>query len=308
MQPAETFVHDNVSTYDIELIATLLQDAISQNGYGNNRFELIRVCINAVYQNTIDGIVARVSPPDISLPKIQQNLHMIIASVADGAPFLLPLTETTPILLPHGFIATLWPLGKPSHRIEPDVIAALASACHSTPIRKGIPEWKFDHYTSRINRSLSVIEQTHIPTSYLKFLISETSHCLQRLQDIWDQVDVGAHMSLLHGDLYPGNAIEYDEQTYLIDCDHICIGPVEFDLAQMAVEYNRADPTHTVEELVSAYDKPIDMALLDGFTNLRQINRCLWYASQWNNRADCRQEISHRIENWHDVNALWTVL
>ena len=79
-----------------------------------------------------------------------------------------------------------------------------------------------------------------------------------------------AAQSFVHGELYPSNVlVGAGGEVWPVDWEMAAVGPPELDLAALVSGW----PDDRVAQLLAAYDRPVDLALLDACR--------LHFAVQW---------------------------
>ncbi|MCQ3807329.1 MAG: aminoglycoside phosphotransferase family protein [Acidimicrobiaceae bacterium] len=285
--------------------AILVAAAASAAGLGEGPFDLLRVGTNNVYTNHEDLLVARVAPAHETVDTGNDRLRNIESLIAAGAPLLSPLSPA--VELADGRVVTLWPMGGTGEGISLHNMAALVAEWHSVAPPLSLEMWTPGHQDGRRQRMIAAGMEADVPAVALDFLLTEMHESRAALVELWDELPHTHPVVSVHGDLYPGNVVFRDGRYLLIDCDFMCCGPPEADLAQMVSHYQRTtddDP----EDFIAAYGLPVDAEFLRRATRLRELDHGLWLASMWNVRLESRDELMLRIGRWDDLSIRWTTL
>ncbi len=285
--------------------AILVQSTASAACLGDGHFELLRVGTNVVYANDADRVVARVAPPHETIELISNRLHNIELLIAEGAPVLAPISPAKKTA--DGRVVTFWPLGEPCEEIPLPEMAKLVAEWHQQTPPHSLERWTPGHQDGRRERMIAAGRKAGVPARALDFLLAEMHESRASLVQAWNALPETHPVVPVHGDLYPGNIVVHDDRTLLIDCDFMCCGPPEADLAQLISHYRRTtddDP----EDFIAAYGLPVDAECLTKATRLREVDHGLWLASMWNVRLDSRDELMLRVEQWDDLSVRWTTL
>ena len=285
--------------------AIRVQAAASAVGLGEGRFRLLRVGTNNVYTNHEDLVVARVAPSHETVDTGNDRLRNIELLIAAGAPLLSPLS--TAIELADGRVVTFWPMGDTSEEISLPDMAALVAEWHGVTPPLSLEMWTPGHQDGRRERMIAAAVAADVPASALDFLLTEMHEARAALVELWDELPHTHPVVPVHGDLYPGNIVLHSGRYLLIDCDFMCSGPPEADLAQIVSHYER-DVGDLSGDLVTVYGLPLDEELLRRATRLRELDHGLWLASMWKIRPESPKELMLRVENWDDRSIRWTTL
>ena len=100
----------------------------------------------------------------------------------------------------------------------------------------------------------------------------------------------------LHGDPHPANTVRVDGSWLFIDCDSMCAGPAEIDLAQVLAYDSRYQGEGTSSGLLDAYELSVDLGLLGTATAARRVKRLTWMAAMWADRPDVRPELLRMVD------------
>ena len=285
--------------------AIRVQAAASAVGLGEGRFRLLRVGTNNVYTNHEDLVVARIAPKHETVDSINDRLRNIELLIAAGAPVLGPLTAA--LQTEDGRVVTYWPLGDTNEEISLHDMAMLVAEWHGVTPPLSLEMWTPGHQDGRRERMIAAGMEADVPAPALDFLLAEMRESRASLVEAWDELPHTHPVVPVHGDLYPGNVVVHEGRTLLIDCDFMCCGPPEADLAQMISHYERTTDDNP-EDFIAAYGLPVDAEFLRRATRLRELDHGLWLASMWNIRLESREELLIRVENWDDRSVRWTTL
>ena len=211
--------------------ATLVQAAASASGLGDGQYRLLRVSTNIVYTNDEDRVVARVAPSHETVDAANDRLRNIELLITAGAPLLSPLTAAQE--LANGRVVTYWPMGDTSEEISLDDMAEFVAEWHGVTPPLSLEMWTPGHQDGRRERMIAAGVEADVPASALDFLLEEMHQARALLVEIWDELPHTHPVVPLHGDLYPGKVVVHNDRNLLIDCDFMCSGPPEADLAQI---------------------------------------------------------------------------
>lgn len=285
--------------------AVLVQATASAAGLGDGSYELLRVGTNVVYTNNEDRVVARVAPKHETVELVGDRLQNIEMLITAGAPVLGPFT--TPLEIADGRVVTYWPLGEPNEQISLHDLAMLVAEWHQASPPLSLEMWTPGHQDGRRERMIAAGMEADVPAQALDFLLAEMHESRAELVEAWEDLPHTHPVVPVHGDLYPGNVVVHNERTLLIDCDFMCCGPPEADLAQLISHYQRTTDDNP-EDFIAAYGLPVDAQFLRRATRLRELDHGLWLASMWNVRVESREELMLRVEQWDDLSIRWTTL
>ena len=272
---------------------------------GQGEYQPLRVGTNVVYVNHHDCLIARVSPTHETVDSINAWLHNVKALVADRAPVLSPLTEA--LELADGLIVTYWDLGQPNENISLQDMASLVSQWHQVPPPTSLELWTPGHQDNRRKRMIAAAREAQVPSALMDFLLTEMHEARHSLDALHEQLPQTHPIVPVHGDLYPGNIVSYKGKNLLIDCDFMCRGAPEADLAQLISHYDRTTDQDS-RDFVAAYGLPVNTEFLRHATRLRELDHGLWLAAMWNVRPEAAGELKLRVANWHDFSVRWTTL
>ena len=285
--------------------AVLVQAKASAAGLGDGHYELLRVGTNVVYTNDEDRVVARVAPKHETVGLVNDRLRNIELLIAAGAPVLGPLTTAQQTA--DGRVVTYWPLGETNDQIPLHDMAMLVAEWHTVTPPLSLEMWTPGHQDGRRERMIAAGMEADVPAAALDFLLTEMHESRAALVELWDELPHTHPVVPVHGDLYPGNVVLHDGRYLLIDCDFMCCGPPEADLAQLISHYQRTTDDEP-EDFIAAYGLPVDAEFLRRATRLRELDHGLWLASMWNVRPESPKELMLRIGRWDDLSIRWTTL
>ncbi|MEM1036540.1 MAG: phosphotransferase [Pseudomonadota bacterium] len=84
---------------------------------------------------------------------------------------------------------------------------------------------------------------------------------------------------LLHGDLYPGSWLTTEAGLFVIDPEFCWIGPAEWDVGVLSAHLRLSgQPKTLLDELYSAYGRPLDRTLLDRISGIEIMRRLIGVA------------------------------
>lgn len=83
--------------------------------------------------------------------------------------------------------------------------------------------------------------------------------------------------ALLHGDYYPGSLLRTRRGLMIIDPEFAFPGPPEFDLSVLIAHlvFAGGEPNRVVDDVLAAYETPVDRALVEGFAGAELMRRTL---------------------------------
>ena len=287
-------------------LSSQVHKAAVESGLGNGGYKLLRIGTNVVLINDTDSLVARVALDDVPIADMASHLKLLILLKSSGAPLVCPLTD--PVNLDDGRQVTFWPLVDASKPAEPEVVANLVARCHVLPPPPGIRRWTPYFYDAQVATRLQQSLRAGAPAAVVAELQAAWETASQDLASRWekrpdDQADV-----VLHGDPNPSNTGRDGGQWLLFDCDSVCCGPPEIDLAQI-ISYTAAqgDPDRGWTAL-DAYRLPIDDELLQSAVRARMVKRCSWVAALWGTRPESQSVFLHMVATLDDPKVHWTAL
>ena len=173
-----------------------------------------------------------------------------------------------PLRLRHednDWVVTLWPLAK-DKLITPNEMAEVLRRIHDTSAPEGL-ELCYDRVRHNA-RALRTAEPAP-PQDVVDTCISLADVMMSRLEALVAK----SPRVLVHGDSHPANIVELDGRIVACDLDRVCLGPPEADLViplSHSRTYPGADPD-AGNNLVRAYNRPINRELLAAATDVREI-------------------------------------
>lgn len=300
-----TMTPDDNITKSVQVISSNL-------GLGNGAYKVLRVGTNTVMLNTVDSIVARIHADDGFGTDLTTLMSILKALAAKGAPLLPPITE--PALLHDGRMVTFWPQGDTSVPATMPKLAQLVALCHATAPEKGMRVWNVNTYNDQVAIRLERAAKSGAPDWAITRIKNRWESASQVLKQQIKLLGENDYV-VLHDDPQPMNTARLDNKWLLLDCDGVCIGPAEYDLAQMMIHALRMDKSVDSPEVMMNYQdsakrkaRPIDMHMLDAFIDARTLKRCSWVAALWGSRADARTEFLHMVKHLDNPDVLWGVM
>ncbi|MGW5054788.1 phosphotransferase enzyme family protein [Actinokineospora sp. NPDC004072] len=253
---------------------------------------LIRDGTNVIYEVT-DGVVARVGPPGSQLVAARQ----IQASrwLADaGIPVVRAIDAIDQRTIVGDRPVTWW-VQLPDHRhATPAELGAVLRRLHALDVPES-PSFPavdpFEGLRETIDRGTALPEDDR---AWLRDLV-------KRLHREYLAMVPGLSRSVIHGDAWQGNIVvpRAGGAPVLLDLDHVGIGPQEWDLVSLAVDYTDfariADSDY--QAFVDAYGG-YDLTAWPGYRTLATIRELRWTAFVLGKAAiDPRasEEVQHRV-------------
>lgn len=291
-------------TPQLDHLAGQISDLAARLGLGCGRYRLLQVGTNAVFVNDSDSIVARVASSDVRAnDDIHQHFDTLAKLATKGAPLVYPVRD--PSQLPDGRCVTFWPQVDVSVPAGIETLTKLVAGCHALPPVSGMRQWQPSFSDNQVLRRLQRGRRAGVPKKAIEKLADAWNVALRELTGYYGS-SPGGHTKkpvTLHGDPQPSNTGKLAGQWRLIDCDSICAGPPEYDLAQIVISSHRASRDGR-RRVVSVYDSPVDDELLRRMVRFRTIKRCAWLANFWSERPDLRQKLLRIADDTDDTDGI----
>ena len=171
-----------------------------------------------------------------------------------------------------------------------EILTKLVADCHALTPVPGLRHWQPSFNSRQVLSRLERGSQAGVPGEVIRKLTSAWEVVLQDLTSHWRSAAGQASVGVLHGDPQPNNTGRRAGRWQLIDCDSVCAGPPEYDLAQVIISSCDASRDN-IRRVVSAYGREPDLEMLSLMIRARAIKRCTWLAGLWDKRPDLQPRL-----------------
>ena len=248
--------------------------------------EIIRRGTNLVLRSVPDKVVLRVSESR-GYAEILENLNFVI-SASESSQVLPP--SCTEVIESQGYVATAWPLGKP--RNDPAAFREFGAALRSFHDLEFSADLTRLDLKSSIQKRLKILTECGVSNGDISVL-DDLASAVYAAHDLM----VVSGDTVLHGDAYIGNVVEYSGELFLIDLDDVCIGPWQYDLIPTAVTAYRFAQQHEYELLLDGYGNAIeDWKFLDHALRIRELTMTTWLGTLYSQGETVQREFALRME------------
>jgi aminoglycoside phosphotransferase (APT) family kinase protein len=283
---------------------SVLSNACRRVGLDASDAELLRLRSNAVFLLPRAAVVVRIA----TSPSAPQRLPAVLAATRwlseRGFPTVVPVDLPQP-LQEGGRTVTFWryvPGGR--ERASTRDLARLLRALHDEPMPAlGLPA---------LTDPLAGLRRT-LDDSRGVLADDERAWLTARVADLtlaWEQLGLADRPVLLHGDTWIDNVLHAaDDRVLLLDWDHVCVGPREWDLLPTYHGRRRFGLTdQDVDEFADAYGS--DLRHSPGYPTLMTIRDFYAIGIHIRNAAGdafSRRELKVRLDSLltEDVSVQW---
>ena len=253
-------------------------------GYGNVRPEVLQHTNNVVVWLAPHPVVAKVGVWSYSRDRLQRESELCAELAAVGAPVAVPLRDSG-LRSEHGLRRGAGRFGE-AHapvslwrqldlRGEPPTATGTAALLHrvhqdlarvAPHLHEPLPSFLSDVVRAR---------DAAVSGEWLGTLDPDDLSMLQTAFDRWVALLTGIpdeRHQPLHGEPHAGNVLSTSHGLVMIDFESACVGPVEWDLANVTPEVTEA----YVDLAASAGDPPIDRRRLAVMRALNSARVATW--------------------------------
>ena len=274
---------------DIESGLSLLAEAARQNGRGAGGAEVIRNGSHLMFRLPA-GIVARigeagtedVAAREIAVSRWLQEHAVPVVRSASG--FTQPTTA-------RGHPVTWWDVLPPHRTATPGELGGLLRRLHDLPLPSAIDLPLFSPLSDVRRRVASAL----LPEDDRAWI----NERLATLEREFTQLAFTERPKLIHGDAWQGNvAVLETGEPILLDLEAVCLGPTQWDLIAVAVDYTdfARISTNEYHDFVNAYG--VDVTEAPGYRTLADIQEFRWASfilSKASQDPAALAEAAHRI-------------
>ncbi|MGW4593539.1 phosphotransferase [Amycolatopsis thermoflava] len=269
----------------------VLGAAAAQAGVETEGAQLIRDGSNVMYRLP-GGVVARIGRPGTA-DTARREVETATWLASQGIPAVKVVAELAQLVVVAERPVTWWRLLPPHRPAIPAELATVLKAVHSldVPIRPELPLHNpFVDIAARIRAATSIS-------------VDDREWLLQRLDQLqadYHQLKTTEGRFVLHGDAWQGNvAVPENGQPILLDLEAFSIGPKQWDLVQIAVDYTDFARLTDADykSFVTTYGDD-DITETPEFRTFADIQELRWVAFAASKAADspnAAREARHRI-------------
>lgn len=258
--------------------------------------QIVRVGSTAIFQDSDAGLIVRIGGDGAEM---RRNLRIALAMRQVDIPVLQPVSAE-PLDI-RGFCVTVWPLVTGGPRPSAQWLGGTARALHDkaaalsrvlasvgVSLKPFVPE-ELRRVRERIARATAA---GIFASDELLAFSERVEHLALMLAEIRDE-----NNAIVHGDLYPGNTVADDDETWLIDLDMVAIGPPVVDVAPEVVRERRFPGSGaSYVKFVEGYGRePADGATVRLFADFREITMVSWIAELAIRKSAVTDEARHRL-------------
>ena len=253
---------------------------------------LIRDGANALYRLP-DGVVARIGPPG-TYRGAERQIHASRWLADAEVPVVRALDGIDQPTLVDDQPVTWWE-ELPEHRhAKPAELGAVLKRLHALPI----PEWPS---FPTVDPFEGLAEAIETGTALLADDRSWLADLAEQLRAEYTELAPGLSRCVIHGDAWQGNVVVpvAGGSPVLLDLDHVGIGPREWDLVSLAVDFTdfARVPQADYDAFVAAYGG-YDMTASTGYRTLATTRELRWTAfvlGKADTSPQAAQEVRHRV-------------
>ncbi|MEU0469696.1 aminoglycoside phosphotransferase family protein [Amycolatopsis sp. NPDC006131] len=269
----------------------VLGAAAAEAGVDTEGAQLIRDGSNVMYRLP-GGIVARIGRPGTA-DTARREAETAIWLASQGIPAVQVIESLPQLVVVAERPVTWWHLLPPHRPATPAELATVLKAVHSldVPTRPQLPLHNpFAGIAPRIR------DATPINADDRDWLLQR----LEQLEADYHQLEMNQGRFVLHGDAWQGNvAVPENGQPILLDLEAFSIGPRQWDLVQIAVDYTDFARLTDADykSFLTAYGDD-DITETPEFRTLADIQELRWVAfaaSKAASNPNAAHEARHRI-------------
>ncbi|TCP41113.1 phosphotransferase family enzyme [Tamaricihabitans halophyticus] len=266
--------------------------------------ELIRDGANTLYRLP-HGIVARIGRAGTAhIARRELRVARWLANV--GVPAIQPVAIPAQPHLVRDRPVTWWELLPPHRVATPSELGAVLNALHRLAVPSELDLPFYDPFVGIDHAMLA--DAVGIEPADRDWLVRR----FDDLRERYRQADYASSRCVLHGDAWQGNiAVTETGRVIVLDLERFAIGPPEWDLVQLAVDYTDFARLGTgdYQAFVSTYGG-YDVTGAPRYRLLADIQEFRWVCftlSKTATRPEAIQETRHRIHCLRgDVPRPWT--
>lgn len=261
-------------------------EALRTRGIRAYDLELVADGPRRILRSSIAEVVVRIHASEVSADELTIHLDQVRSLIRNGARLIAPVVDE-PIQLPHGRVASVWPLASPAH---PDVqdLAEIFRSLHDCP-DPGLDPW--DNLDA-IRLGLKHLSSLDGDRQGLFAALLRWADALQATKPAFSRIGP------VHADAHAGNVMEVAGRCVLIDLDGLASGPPEIDLAVPLTDHRRSGyPIVQIDRLAACYGVDrVDDETLAWCCDFRELNVISWLASAGTSRPNADAELARWTE------------
>ncbi|GHE81061.1 aminoglycoside phosphotransferase [Amycolatopsis deserti] len=269
----------------------VLGAAAAEAGIEIEGAQLIRDGSNVMYRLS-GGIVARIGRPGTA-DTARREVETATWLASHGIPAVKVVEDLPQLVVAAERPVTWWHLLPPHRPATPGELATVLKAVHSlnVPTRPELPLHNpFTDIAPRIRAATSINADDR------DWLLQR----LDQLQADYRQLETTQDRYVLHGDAWQGNvAVPDDGRPILLDLEAFAIGPKQWDLVQIAVDYTdfaRLTDADYKAFLTAYGDNDItETPEFRTFADIQELRWVAFAASKAASNPDAAREAQHRI-------------
>jgi aminoglycoside phosphotransferase (APT) family kinase protein len=268
---------------------------------------LLHLHSNAVFALPAAGLVVRIATnPDI-FDRVTASLRVTRWLAARGFPCVVPADVPGQPFVEGGRIVSIWRYVPTVSQPRPTAaeLGQLLRTLHNQPALPD-PPGRFTDPLASITNAIDELPNT-LPPTHRRWLASRIS----QLRAAWRGLEFPHPPGLIHGDAHPGNLMRTPGgQNVLGDWDHVAIGPIEWDLAQ--IQYTRRRFGRPADDEIDRFATSYGWDLrgwpgLPTLVAIREISGLSPYLRTANSKPFSARELANRLDTLQrqDTTARW---
>ena len=279
----------------------LLGLACQMVGVEYERLQLLRFGTNAVYRLLPTDYVIRIARPGADASRIARELDLAVYLEQVDFPAFRVAGELSlePLKVMDATVTFWrWLEHKAGQRPTPPQFGELLRDFHrvSSSYTGYLPGFAPLSFVAEDLTALAAA--SHLSTQDFKLLW----HWQRKLDERLDGVTSRLGFGPLHGDAHLGNALLSDGQAVIIDFEHLCRGPREWDLIPAALDPRRfggSEPAY--QEFAAAYGTDVTQwEHFELFSRIRELQTTTWRL-RVDMTARVQDESERRMQYWRGV-------
>ncbi|MDQ7909104.1 aminoglycoside phosphotransferase family protein [Phytohabitans sp. ZYX-F-186] len=237
----------------------ILRAACQAVGLDHRGAEIIRSSENTLYRLQ-GGIVARVTRHG-QLPAAEKEVRVSRWLASLGVPVVEALPDLKQPVAVDGRAVTFW-RELPAHRYSTlGELATVLRRLHRLPA----PDFDLPPIAPFVRQRERITEATALEPHDRRWLLDHLTDLEARFADL----PAGLPWCAVHGDAWAGNVVVADHEPILLDLERFALGPPEWDLTSIAVDYTTFGDMTAEQWAQFSASYGYDVTTWDGFQILR---------------------------------------